>query len=580
MPITTVNKPADIRNRNIEISYISALVGVAVILIIVRLLRTHRATTVSAEKTQCTTLVSLWKAEVSYAPIWRFRRAKEASYKSGKINFGQLPPRPHALCIFIFLGLNIFLITWNLPWGAKATTLVPLLRNRIGSVAVANMIPIVVLSTMQNPLIKLLQISYDSFNLIHRWIARITILMIITHGLANIVGAGIHEGWAELRHSLKMPYVHFGLAAASTFTLLFILSWKPIRSLAYELFHYVHMGLVIIAFSFIWQHLKGHYQRNYLLVAIILWALARASRFLNIVYRSFGVGKTEDCTAFVEQMPGNAVRIALFLPRPWTSRPGQSLYLNIPRVSFWASHPFSVAWTDERSQLPPNDVETGASTNSTDKHPQQEHSNQRAMYLIVKRRSGMTDSLFKSVEAIEGPVKFKAYVQGPHGPTQSLQKYGSVVLFAAGVGITYQLSFVKQIMEDWAGGEKAIKRVRLIWVVPSIEAVEWIQPWLHDILGEGQQQASSDGVALQLSLFVTRQDGDEAKTPAPPQFSDITFARPTISTLVGEEAEQRQGKMFVSVCASGSVADEVRMNVRRLLRKRVNVDFHEEGFGW
>lgn len=580
-----MDNSADLTNRNIGISYISALVGLAVILIVVRLFKRHgrNAIAKSADTTKHTVLTSFLKAEILYAPLWRFRRAEEATYFGHAINLGQLPSRPHAVCILVFLCVNIFLITWNLPWSAQATTLIPLLRNRLGSVAVANFIPIVVASSIRNPLINLLHISYDSFNLIHRWIARITILEIITHALCNILGAGIHEGWDVFRNSLKVPYVHYGLTAAIALTIVLLQSWKPIRSLAYEVFHYLHVSLVIIAFSFIWLHLKGHYQRYYLLTAVVLWGLSRAFRFVNILYRSLGVGR-DSCVAYVEQTSADAVRVTLLLSRPWTFRPGQSLYLNIPQISFWASHPFSIAWADVRSQLR-EDIEVGEKSSSpTNQGSPPQGANQQALYLIIRRRSGMTNSLFRRIEANSGRhMKFRAFVEGPYGVTESPSpsEYGSVLLFAAGVGITHQLSFVKQIIKDCALGESVLNRVHLVWVIPTIDAVEWIQPWLPTLLDE-YEHLSNTPVALRISLFVTRHDGGRGATKSRdyPQFTDVTFARPNISALISEEAEHRQGRMFVSVCANGSMADDVRANVRRLLRKRVNVDFHEEGFGW
>lgn len=577
-----MEEAADLRNRNIEISYISALVGLAAVLTSIQLFRklSHvgktKAATNAAEKNQFKGLFTTLKAEILYAPVWRFRRAKEATFLDNKINFGQLPPRLHTLIIFGFLGLNIFLITWNLPYSSPASVLIPLLRNRIGSVQVANMIPIVVVSTVKNPLIKSLNISYDNFNLIHRWIARITILEIIAHGLCDIVGDGTNLGWTFLRHSLTIPLVHFGLAAALTFTLVLIQSWKPIRSLAYEVFHYIHIGLIIVAFSFVWLHLREHYQRYYLLVAVVLWALARVSRFVNILYRNSGRG-AENCMAFIEQMPADAVKVTLHVTRPWTFRAGQSLYINIPHISFWASHPFSIAWADEQTQLQ-SDVEVGRRSDSTDKHPPQPRGNHSAMYLIIKRRSGMTNSLFQHIEANKGRMECKAFVEGPYGTTESLNKYESVLLFAGGVGITHQLSFVKQVLKDYALGQTITKRVRLIWVIPTIEAVEWIEPWLNEILTEYAH--SSHEVALQLSLFVTRYRGDEIKVQEYTQFSDVTLARPNVAALVNQASEQCQGKTFVSVCAGGPLGDDVRVSVRRLLRKQIDVSFHEEGFGW
>lgn len=49
------------------------------------------------------------------------------------------------------------------------------------------MIPLVILAGRNNPLIGLLNISFDNFNLVHRWFGRIVVLQALAHTIAEVM---------------------------------------------------------------------------------------------------------------------------------------------------------------------------------------------------------------------------------------------------------------------------------------------------------------------------------------------------------------------------------------------------------
>ena len=51
-------------------------------------------------------------------------------------------------------------------------------------------VPLFLLAGRNNPLIPLLNISFDTYNLIHRWFGRIVILEAVAHTLAYYAGSG------------------------------------------------------------------------------------------------------------------------------------------------------------------------------------------------------------------------------------------------------------------------------------------------------------------------------------------------------------------------------------------------------
>ena len=78
------------------------------------------------------------------------------------------------------------------------------LRNRTGTMAVVNMIPLVVMAGRNNPLIPSLNLSYDTFNLIHRWFGRIVAAEAVCHAISFFVkDVKFAGGWSGLAKALQ-----------------------------------------------------------------------------------------------------------------------------------------------------------------------------------------------------------------------------------------------------------------------------------------------------------------------------------------------------------------------------------------
>ena len=126
------------------------------------------------------------KQHLIYAPLFRNRHNEEFQL-STVINMGTLPSRLHTLILVGIVAMNVVLCAVTTPYGAKETTAAGIIRNRAGTIATVNLIPLVLLAGRNNPLIPLLRIPYATFNLIHRWLARIVLLEVITHVVAWLV---------------------------------------------------------------------------------------------------------------------------------------------------------------------------------------------------------------------------------------------------------------------------------------------------------------------------------------------------------------------------------------------------------
>lgn len=514
------------------------------------------------------------KGKILYAPLLNYRRAREVKF-SRHVKLGTLPTRFQAIFIFLVVITNIFTCTWNIPWSGPQKDTLAVLRQRSGTLSVANMVPIMLLATAKNPLIWLLDISYDSFNLIHRWLGRLSALQAILHTLCWLVDKVQTQGWDGVRSAVQRPFIYNGLIATVAMTIILVQSPKIFRSLAYEFFLHTHFVLVLLTVVFLWLHLKGHWQQAMLITAATLWAVARCWRLVTLLWRSVGRGGS---TARIEPLDGGAVKISLKTARPWTYRPGQSLYLTIPSLGLWTAHPFSVAWSGVEHSL---DRSASVRTAFSEKNPmnreremETEKPGNQTLSLVVKSHSGLTRRLFDHAVKPDAILTVNAWVEGPYGTERSLASYGTVLLFASGVGITHQLGYVKQLVEEHCSGVSAIKRVTLVWVVPTTDCIDWIRPWMHEILGiDGRRDV------LKVLLYVT-QAGLSQSITSPSETVRMSRGRPNVEELMRSEALVKAGCIGVSVCAGGGLADEVRRVSRLMLDEGANLDFMEEGFGW
>ncbi|KAN0103431.1 hypothetical protein V8E51_011744, partial [Hyaloscypha variabilis] len=112
---------------------------------------------------------------------------------------------------------------------------------------------------------------------------------------------------------------------------------------------------------------------------------------------------------------------------------------------------------------------------------------------IIQRQTGFTQSLPSSSPSTE----LRAIVEGPYGKEIHLDEYGTVLLFATGIGIAGQLPYVKQLLENFHNYDAKARRIALFWQVDSEEHLKWVGQWMTDLLEQDSEYV------LAIRLFVT-----------------------------------------------------------------------------
>ena len=127
-----------------------------------------------------------FKKHILYSPLFRVRHNREFQL-SNAVNVGTLPTRFQTFFLLGYFVTNVVFSTYMIDWKAETRSILGEVRNRTGVLATVNMMPLFLLAGRNNPLIPLLGISFDTYNLIHRWLGRIVVLEAVAHTFCYMV---------------------------------------------------------------------------------------------------------------------------------------------------------------------------------------------------------------------------------------------------------------------------------------------------------------------------------------------------------------------------------------------------------
>ncbi len=207
----------------------------------------------------------------------------------------------------------------------------------------------------------------------------------------------------------------------------------------FEFFQKTHYAIAILITYAVWRHLSinSASSRLYILIAGCIFAATTITRYTRLILRNLKWGRPYATTALTQVR--DVMRVQVRVPRPWRVRAGDFIYIWMPGVSFWSSfqsHPFTISWWDQ-------DVDGKATT----------------IYLLVKPASGFTQKLMRHAETNH----LMAWVDGPYGQIDDFGDYGSVVMFATGIGIAAQVPYIKQLLKGFQECRVRTKSILLVW---------------------------------------------------------------------------------------------------------------------
>lgn len=485
--------------------------------------------------------------------------------------------------------------------------------NRSGMLAASQFPLITALGTKNNIISLITGISYDKLNYVHRMISRVVFVLLL-----------VHVGGEVVRHAPFQPFfaklwLIWGLISVVALTILCIVSLRPIRAQAYELFFYVHFAMASTFLVGAYFHTQEFADTFWIYPCFIIWGLDRLIRFLRLVafnhsYFGFKSGSTMDATA--ELLSDDFVRLRFHRPSHFHWTPGQTAYLIMPSVSRlpFEAHPFTIAsFNSTLFDVPATPTsEKSAATCVAERNIGSSASFWKELVFFINVREGFTARLRDA--ALKGD-KVKVFVDGPYGPSPNLGSYDTSVLVAGGSGVSYTLPVLLDIIERVRNGETNCRRVVFIWSIRNIDHIHWIDDVLIRAL-----RLAPPSLSISIHIHVTgapatietlpRSYGpkDDAEPDSPLEMvelqdrkameisNDSLFAiesvklvheRADLRAILGDEVKVATGRMSVSVCGSQSMARSVRSALQfpvssplSIANGGPSVTLHIESFGY
>lgn len=141
-----------------------------------------------------------WRATINrhvlFAPLFSTRHNREFRLM-GKFHMGTIPLRLEVCMLLGYIALNIIFFFVLIDWGSGFSEKMFQLKYAAGHLSVMNSPALVLSAGRNNPLIPLLGIQFDTFNLLHRWIGRIMAVEALIH-MGCVVGGKTHESQYSL----------------------------------------------------------------------------------------------------------------------------------------------------------------------------------------------------------------------------------------------------------------------------------------------------------------------------------------------------------------------------------------------
>ncbi|KAI0828500.1 iron reductase [Trametes gibbosa] len=534
--------------------------------------------------------------------------------------------------VFITVAYVVGLFTWEFVNTTTTTGQkldVSYWSGRAGAIATSQLPLVTALGTKNNPIAYITGISYDKLNYAHRMTARVVFVLLWVHG-----GSKASSGFL-VPVAYDEWFTRIGLTALIAFTILIVVSLRPIRARAYELFYFTHFLMILVFLLGAYFHTNNQHVSTYVWPCFLIWGLDRALRLARLVFHNhlyFVLQKKNNnnknnnntttttaaattahpLDASAELLSPHCVRLHLKRPPHFRWTPGQTAFLTMPGVSACPleAHPFTIASVDARYQLagaPKTPEKQGAGTDATPYWQE--------LVFLVNVREGFTRRLGESAKRGE---KVKVLVDGPYGFSPDLDDDETVVLVAGGSGVSFTLSTFLGVLSHVQNGKSKCRKVVFIWSVREASHIDWISKTLTEAL-----ELAPPELEISIRLFVTsgsaperpwadndeddekHDEGEEDDSVHSHSSSSgtaigksrpssllafsavrVTQGRPDLAALLGDAAEAGAGagRVSVTVCGSQGIARVCRAALRIPLAATLNggpsVVLHVESFGY
>ncbi|KAI3117965.1 hypothetical protein CBS147330_9134 [Penicillium roqueforti] len=417
---------------------------------------------------------------------------------------------------------------------------------RTGFIAICQLPLIFLLAGRQNIIGFLAGMSYVSLNWYHRWVARTLWLTTTIH-----MGFWFRDWgrWNYITYQLyNDPLTKRGFAAWVILTFIVITSFAPIRRLSYEFFVIQHLITFVGFIVAVWMHAPNEV-KVWVWIPIGLLVFDRLARYtwgayanLAIFHRKNKANALWEHSATFTPLPGNVTCVTIENPGiGW--QPGQHVFLTCHSVAPLQCHPFTIASIPEDNRMK--------------FFIRAENGGTRRFF----RYASKSDSLLGNRQ-VAGMSSSTVFIEGPYGSIRPLRQFDSVVLLAGGMGATFTVPLLRDIVSAWkleSNGSKeqmpariarstATKRLRFVWVIKSRSQLTYFDSELQSLLAdvsECRRTRSNFQMEIEISIYITCDE--KLDPPISVSLPSQTVSPPTLETFAQDEGKNISEKDNVSI---------------------------------
>ncbi|OJD10435.1 hypothetical protein AJ78_08552 [Emergomyces pasteurianus Ep9510] len=251
------------------------------------------------------------------------------------------------------------------------------------------------------------------------------------------------------------------------------------------------------------------------------------------------------------QVEGRPIKIHVTLPRPLEVKAGQYVNLWMPSVglglaSWMQTHPFMVtSWSPGKQDV---------------------------LELFAQTRRGLTAKL-QARAAVDGSASFSVFVSGPHGLSEPVSQYETVLAIASGFGIAGVLFYLKQLLHGYNTSTSSIRRVHLVWQVETLNIAIAAQPLLNSLLVD---DVLDNGYILEMSFYMESSTKVEDEKPFGKHKRAMLYHnQPNYREIISSEVSgdyiprlpnihEERGRLLVMV------SDELRDRLQEIVRSHLD----------
>lgn len=521
-----------------------------------------------------------------------FKNTHNQQFKTVKVVSALIPTRADGIVVALYLIIHIVVlcVQWEFDYSgyvftSKKEQVARYLADRTGIIAFAHL-PLIYLFAGRNNIMSFVTgFSYSSYIQFHKWTGRIMFADAIIHSACYTALYVWDNYYSE---ALSEKYIRFGILATVSCAVLMIQAYNYFRQYTYEIFLYGHIIFAIIFTFSVYHHCIELGWMEYVYATIAIWAFDRLLRLVRLI--NFGFPK-----ATIKIVSEDTMRISMRRPssKRWHAKPGQFVfaYFMLPKT-FWQSHPFTIS-------------------DSTVKDGE--------VILYVKRKSGITDTLYQRVARKPGKIEtnIRVSIEGPYGESAPNFQYDNTLLFAGGNGIPGPYDHALKLSRKFPDGQK---NVHLFWTAKDLQSIHWFAHELsllknasakvtifltrenHENLQALRNQTFNKSSDIEQEKTQTKNESDITEKSANKMDEksildtdsstslnndaflnsfDIQLGRPNMEEIIQKSFAENQGSISICACGPSALCDSLRRLIAQNLDiHKGRVDYYEELQVW